>query len=152
MRRLDCSCAPDVDTKPTEPANLADLLGSPPPFRDSVLHLQIHQLCRRHHVVVQICHDQERSDHDQDDDQHTERQRHHVVGVVRPGGDMQEEHQMDAHLRDRKHRQAERDTAGPEQRCVGDPERQGLETHRESQSDRVDKRAGRCSLFHVGEC
>jgi integrase/recombinase XerD len=78
-------------------------------------HLQVHQLCRRHHVVVQIRHDQKRSDDDQGDDQHTERQRHHVVGVVRPRGDMQEEHQVDAHLRDREDRQAERDTAGPEQ-------------------------------------
>src|SRR3954462_12926673 len=63
----------------------------------SMLHLQIHQLSRRHHVVVQICHDQKRSDHDQGDDQHTERQRHHVVGVVRARGDVQEKHQVNTH-------------------------------------------------------
>jgi hypothetical protein len=41
----------------------------PVPLRHaSVLRVQIHQLCRRHHVVVQICHDQQRSDHDQGDD------------------------------------------------------------------------------------
>ena len=58
----------------------------------SMLHLQIHQFGRRHHVVVQICHDQKRSDNDQDDDQHTKRQCHHVIGVVRTRGDMQEKH------------------------------------------------------------
>ena len=74
--------------------------------RASALHLQIHQLCRRHHVVVQICHDQKRSDDDQGHDQLAKRQCHHVVGVVRTGGDMQEKHQVDAHLRYRKDRQA----------------------------------------------
>jgi len=29
-------CAPDVDTKPTEPSNLAYLLDAPPPFWDRV--------------------------------------------------------------------------------------------------------------------
>ena len=41
--------------------------------RTSPLHLHIHQLCCRHHVVVQICHDQKRSDDDQDNDQYTKR-------------------------------------------------------------------------------
>jgi len=37
------------------------------------------------------------------DDQHDERKRHLVVGIIGPGGDVQEEHQMHAHLRDREH-------------------------------------------------
>jgi hypothetical protein len=48
----------------------------------SMLRLTIHQLCRRHHVVVQICHYQKRSDDDQGDDQHTKRTCYHAVGVV----------------------------------------------------------------------
>jgi hypothetical protein len=83
--------------------------------RSSVLHLQVHQLSRRHHVVVQICHDQKRSDDDQGDDQHTERQRHHVIRVVRTRGDVQEKYQVDTHLRDREDSQAKRDTACSEQ-------------------------------------
>ena len=70
-----------------------------------MLHVQIHQVCRWHHVIVQICHDEKRSDDHQGDNQHTERQRHHVVGVVRPRGDMQEEDKMDPHLRDGEDRQ-----------------------------------------------
>jgi hypothetical protein len=35
--------------------------------RFSILHLQIHQLGRKHHIVVQICHDQKRSDDDKSD-------------------------------------------------------------------------------------
>jgi len=40
-----------------------------------VLHFQIHQLSRRHHVVVQSFRDQTRSDDCQRDDQHRQRQR-----------------------------------------------------------------------------
>jgi hypothetical protein len=41
----------------------------------SGLHMQIHQLGRWHHVVVQIGHDPERPHDDQEHDEHAERQR-----------------------------------------------------------------------------
>src|SRR3984893_8727913 len=62
--------------------------------RSSVLDLQIHQLCRRHHIVVQIRHDQKRSDDDQGDDQYTERQCHYLIVVVWTPGDMQENNKV----------------------------------------------------------
>ena len=51
----------------------------------------------------------------QEHDQHAEGQRQHVVGVVGPGGDVQEEHQVHAHLRDRQHHQRDRDAGLPDQ-------------------------------------
>ena len=107
--------------------------------------MQIHQLGRRHHVVVQIGHDPQRAGDDQEHDEHAERQRQHVVGVVRPGGDVQEEDQVNAHLGDGEDGKAEGDAGCPEQRRVGDPERRGREDHGEKQSDRVDEHAGRVS-------
>ena len=56
-----------------------------------MLHVQVHELGRQHHVVVQIRHDPERPDDDQEHDEDAERQRQHVVGVVRSGGNVQEE-------------------------------------------------------------
>jgi hypothetical protein len=48
----------------------------------------------RHHVVVEIRHDPERSAHQKNDDQDAESQRQHVIGVVGGRGDMQKEYQM----------------------------------------------------------
>jgi hypothetical protein len=56
------------------------------------LALHLHDLIHRHHVVVEVGHDPERSGHHENDDQDTESQRQHVIGVVGPGGDVQEEH------------------------------------------------------------
>ena len=60
----------------------------------SGLHMQIHQLGRRHHVVVQVGHDAQRPGDDDGHDEHAKRQRQHVVGVVRSGGDVQEKDQV----------------------------------------------------------
>ena len=54
-------------------------------------------------------------------------ERQHVVGVVRSGGDVQEKHQVNAHLGDREHGEPEGDAGCPEQRRVGSPERRGRE-------------------------
>ena len=79
------------------------------PARDvsSVPHVQIHQLRRRHHVAVEIGHDPQRAGDDQDHREDAERQRQHIVGVVRPGRDVQEEDQVDAHLGDGEHDEAQ---------------------------------------------
>ena len=80
------------------------------------LPLHLHDAFHRHHVVVHVIHDPQRSDDQQEHDQHAERQRQHVVGVVRPGGDVQEEDQVNAHLRDRQHDQRDRDAGLPDER------------------------------------
>ena len=49
---------------------------------------------------------------DQEHDENAERQRQHVVGVVRPGRDVQEEHQMNAHLGDGEDGKPERRRPG----------------------------------------
>jgi hypothetical protein len=46
---------------------------------------------------------------DQRHDEQSKRQRQHVIGVVRPGGDVQKEHQVNSHLHDGEHGEAERD-------------------------------------------
>ena len=46
-----------------------------------------------------------RAEHHQTHDQHAERQRQHVIGIVRVGGDVQEEDEVDAHLGDGEHQQ-----------------------------------------------
>ena len=47
-----------------------------------------------------------------------ESQRQHVVGIVRRRGEMQEENQMHADLRDRQHDQRDRDGRRPDQMRV----------------------------------
>jgi hypothetical protein len=67
------------------------------------LSLHLHDLAHGHHVRVEMRHDPERAADHEKHDQKAERQSQYVVGVVGPGGDLKEEHQMDAHLRDRQH-------------------------------------------------
>ena len=55
-----------------------------------MLPLHLHDLIHRHHVVIEVRHDPERSADHKEHDQDAERQRQHVVGVVRPRGDVQE--------------------------------------------------------------
>ena len=69
----------------------------------------------------------------QEDDEHAKRERQHVVGVVRSGGDVQEEDQVNAHLGDGEHGKAEGNAGCPEQRRVGDPERRGRQDHCQNQ-------------------
>jgi hypothetical protein len=70
----------------------------PTVIASSVLRLDIHQLLGWHHVGVQVCHDPKRAGDDQSDYEHAECQRQHVVGIVRPGCDVQEEDEVDTHL------------------------------------------------------
>jgi hypothetical protein len=65
--------------------------------------------------------DSDRTGHHQSYDEHSKRQRPHVVGVVGAGGDVQKESQVHAHLGDGEHGKAEWDARSPEQRSVGDP-------------------------------
>ena len=81
--------------------------------RCSALHMQIHQVGRWHHVGVQICHDPKRSADYEDYDEHSKGQRQDVIGVVSSGGDMQEEDQVNADLRDGQDGKSERNAGGP---------------------------------------
>src|SRR6267154_981235 len=87
-----------------------------------VLPLHLHDLIHRHHVVIEVRHDPERSAHHKHDDQDTEGEREHVVGVVGARGDVQEEHQMHAHLRDRQHHQCDRNARLPNEIGARDKE------------------------------
>src|SRR5258706_15414776 len=93
------------------------------PHKSPPLALHLHDPIHRHHVVVEVRHDPERSGHHQKHDQDAECQRQHVVGVVGPRGDVQEKHQVHAHLRDRQHRERDRNAWLPHQIGARDEER-----------------------------
>ena len=61
-----------------------------------------------------MAHDPDRAKDDEADDQDAEGQRQHVVGVVRPGGDVQEEDDVDADLGNGKRDQQDRDGRLPD--------------------------------------
>src|SRR5215208_1806507 len=69
-------------------------------LRSSALHL--HDLTQRHHVVVEVCHDPQRAADQQEHDQHAKGERERVVRVVGRRRDVQEEHEVHPHLRDRE--------------------------------------------------
>src|ERR1700735_5611814 len=69
--------------------------------KSSPLYLH-HLMHRRHHALVEMAHDPHRASDNERDDQNTEGQRQYVVGIVRRRGEMQEENQMHADLRDRQ--------------------------------------------------
>ena len=56
----------------------------------------LHLLHGRHHVGVQVVHDPDRADEDQENHEDAVGQGQHIVGVVRPCGDVQEKDQVDA--------------------------------------------------------
>src|ERR1700704_5164126 len=103
----------------------------------TLLPLHLHDRIHRHHVVVEVCHDPERPDHHQKDDQHSERQREHIIGVVGPGGDVQVEHYVHAHLRDRQHNKRDRNARLPDQIGARDKERGRRQQNGEPKSGEI---------------
>ena len=88
----------------------------------SVLHTHAHRLGRRHqHVLVQIGHDPHRAGDHHEYDEHAEGERQDIVGAFRPGGDVQEEHQVNAHLGDGEDSEPQEYAAWPEQRSCWQP-------------------------------
>ncbi len=71
------------------------------------------------------------------DHQHSEGERQDVVGVVRPGGDVEEEDQVHAHLGDRQHDQRHRDRRPPDQVRGRGAERGDGQDRREAQAEMV---------------
>ena len=89
----------------------------------STLHQHVHRIGRRHqHVVVQIGHDPDCAGDHHEYDEQAEGEREYVVGAVRPSGDVQEKHQVYAHLGNGEDREAQAHAARPEQRRVRNPE------------------------------
>src|SRR3984893_1403563 len=101
------------------------------------LPLHLHDLIHRHHVVVEVRHDPERSAHHEHDDQDAEGERQHVIGVVGARGDVQEEHQVHAHLRDRQHDKCDRNARLPNQIGAGDEERGRRQQNGKPQSGQI---------------
>src|SRR6202163_4572085 len=113
------------------------------------LALHPHDLIHRHHVVVEVRHDPERTADHKNDDQDAERQRQHVVGVVGSGGDVQEEYQMHAHLRDRQHHKGHRNARLPHQIGAGDKEGGRRQQDGEPQSREIAKDPRSDATFYV---
>src|SRR5215472_346904 len=69
----------------------------------SMLHL--HEAFHRDHVVVEVSHDPHRSNDQHEYNKNAERKRHYVVHAVGSGGNVNEEDDVNAHLRDRQYDQ-----------------------------------------------
>src|SRR6267142_1832023 len=111
----------------------------------STLHLHVHRTGRRHqHVVVQIGHDPYCTDDHHEYDEQAEGEREDVVGAVRAAGDVEEKHQVNAHLGNGEDRETEAHAARPEQRRVGNPEGRRRENERHQQADGVDQSLRGC--------
>jgi len=106
---------------------------------DSALHL--HDLVHRHHVVIEVRHDPERPCDHQKDDQKAEGERQYVVGVIGTCGDVQEEYQVHAHLRDRQHDDRNGDRGLPDEIGARDEERCRREQDGKSETDEITKHA-----------
>ena len=69
--------------------------------------LHLHKLIHRHHVAIKVTHDPDRAENDEAGNENPKGEGQYVVGIVRVGGDVQEEHEVNAHLRDGKCEQRE---------------------------------------------
>jgi hypothetical protein len=58
----------------------------------ATLPLHLHQSIHGHHVVVQMSHDDHRSEYKETHNENAEGERKNIVGLVRRTRDMQEEH------------------------------------------------------------
>jgi hypothetical protein len=113
LRRAMCRARRIVDhtggTAATVLSGVADSAGFDPAVpRAEIaasfqLSLHFHDGGCGQHVRIEIGHDPERAADDEHGDEDAEGKREHVVGVVRPGTDMQEEHQVNPHLGDGEH-------------------------------------------------
>src|SRR6516162_486383 len=99
--------------------------------------LHLHHLMHRHHVLAEVVHDPQRSADHQRDDEHAERQRQNVVGVVGSRGDVQKENQMHAHLRDGEHDECHWNSRAPDQGGVEHVERGCGQHAREHKSNDI---------------
>src|SRR6202041_1231803 len=66
------------------------------------LQLQLHQSIHGHHVVIQMSHDDHRSEYQETHDENAKGERENIVGLVRRARDVQEEHQVNPHLSNRE--------------------------------------------------
>src|SRR6202035_3539816 len=71
----------------------------------ATLPLHLHQSIHGHHVVVQMSHDDHRSEYQQTHDEDAKGERENIVGLVRRARDVQKEHQVNPHLSNRENPQ-----------------------------------------------
>ena len=69
------------------------------------LALHLNQSIHRHHVVVQMSHDDHRSEYNEAHNENAKGERENIVGLVRRARDVQEEHQVNPHLSNRENTQ-----------------------------------------------
>ena len=99
--------------------------------------LHLHELIHERHVVVQMRHDPERTGEEQQNDQHAEGKRHDIVDVVRTGRDVEEEDEVNAHLRDCENDQGDRNAWPPDECGARDEEGHNGEQRREPKSNQI---------------
>lgn len=87
--------------------------------------------------VVQVLHDPHGAEDDEAHDQHSEGEGENVVGIVGSRRDVQEEDEVDAHLRDREYQDGDGDARSVDRARTGCPERGGGEAHCERQAEDV---------------
>src|SRR5579862_362242 len=71
----------------------------------ATLPLHLHQPLHGHHVVIQMSHDDHRSEYEQTHDENAKGERENIVRLVRRARDVQKEHQVNPHLSNRENSQ-----------------------------------------------
>src|SRR5271170_7669225 len=71
----------------------------------AALPLQLNQSIHGHHVVVQMSHDDHRTKYQKTHDENAKGERENIIGLVGRTRDVQEEHQVNPHLRNRENPQ-----------------------------------------------
>src|SRR5262245_50060729 len=97
----------------------------------------------RHHVAVEIGDDPDGARNNEKDDQHAEGESQNIVRAIGPAAQMQEEHEVDADLREGEYDQSDGYARGPEQIGLRHDERGDRRQDRKHQTYRVRQVAGR---------
>jgi len=101
------------------------------------------RLLHRHHVAVEVGNDPDGAGDDEKDDQHAEGQSQNVIRAVGAAAQMQEEHKVDADLREGKYNQSHRNARRPQQVGLRHDERCDRRQNRKRQPHRIGEVAGR---------
>src|SRR5215831_2331410 len=97
----------------------------------------------RHHVAVEIGDDPDGAGNDEKDDQYAEGKSQNIVRAIGAAAQMQEEHEVDADLREREYDQSDGYARGPEQIGLRHDEGGDRRQDRKHQTHRVRQVAGR---------
>ena len=108
----------------------------------------MHHLVHGLHIVVQMRHDPQRTGEHQQDDQHAEGKRQDIVDHVWSGRDVEEEDEVNAHLRDCENDQGDWNAWTPDECGARDEKRHNGEQDREPKSNQIalDSRGDLCAV------